>query len=55
MTDMGGRVARPERLLPRFVGQDCKYCGDGQLVETEYEGNPAVVCPECEVPRISFF
>ncbi|WP_375140824.1 HVO_A0556 family zinc finger protein [Salinarchaeum laminariae] len=50
-----GDVARPERLLPRFEGQDCKFCDEGELVREQYKGSPAVVCDECDVPQIRFF
>ncbi|WP_265112572.1 HVO_A0556 family zinc finger protein [Halosolutus halophilus] len=37
-------------MLGSLEGAECTFCGDGELIRETYNGNDAVVCPECGVP-----
>jgi len=55
MPELAARQHETESLLPRLEGEPCSYCDDGELALREFKGDPAAVCPECDVPQIRLF
>lgn len=55
MAELVARQTETESLLPRVEGETCNYCEDGELALREFKGDPAAVCPECDVPQIRLF
>ncbi|WP_255192338.1 HVO_A0556 family zinc finger protein [Natronobeatus ordinarius] len=43
------------QVLSRLEGRACPLCTAGELVQTTYKGNLAVVCDDCGTPRVQFW
>ncbi|WP_191965514.1 MULTISPECIES: HVO_A0556 family zinc finger protein [Haloferax] len=41
-------------LLKKLGDDECVYC-DGDLVESTYKGNDAVICDDCGTPAIQLW
>ena len=55
MQEMETEGITPDELLPRFDGEDCEYCDEGELERRQYKGSPATVCTACDTPQVRFF
>ena len=43
------------QVLRRLAGRECPLCSAGELVESTYKGNRAVVCDDCGTPQVQFW
>lgn len=41
-----------QELLSKLVGRSCPYCPSGELEQSVYKDNEAVVCDTCETPHV---
>lgn len=45
-------TASIEHVLQSLDNQTCPFCDDGSLRPGQYEGDPAVVCDDCDAPLV---